>query len=305
MQNLGTNAMGHAFSESEMAVVQRAYARQMLAASGLHDDRVEAAFTAVHREDFLGSEPWQVVQHPPISPLSDNDPVAVYQDVVIALQPGRGVNNGSPSLHAKMLHDLAVEPGQQVAHIGAGAGYYTAILAELVGPSGRVSAFEFDADLAARAGANLAPWRNVSMTAADGAGAPADMVDRIYVNFAVAAPAASWLQRLKPQGRLLFALGAPHPQARARFPRHSAKGGVVVIDRVAKGFAAQYRYPAYYVCAEGELAGDERSELALFAAFEKGGIEFVKSLRLSGAVDPTRCWYATSRWGLSYDALDG
>jgi protein-L-isoaspartate(D-aspartate) O-methyltransferase len=294
-----------AFSDSELAVVRRAFARQMLAVSGLQDDRVEAAFAAVRREDFLGSEPWQIVQYPPVPALAHNVAVLVYQDVVIALQPGRGVNNGSPSLHAKMLHDLAVEPGQHVAHIGAGAGYCTAILAELAGPTGRVSAFEFDADLAARARANLQPWPNVTVIVADGARAPADLADRIYVNFAVAAPAASWLQRLKPQGKLLFALGAPHPQARAKFPRHSAKGGVLVIDRVSQGFAAQYRYPAYYVCAEGELAGDERSELALFAAFEKGGIEFVKSLRLAGAIDPTRCWYATSRWGLSYDALDG
>jgi protein-L-isoaspartate(D-aspartate) O-methyltransferase len=125
------------------------------------------------------------------------------------------------------------------------------------------------------------------------------------VNFAVAAPAFAWLERLNPQGRLLFALGAPHPQARTKFPRHSAKGGVLVIDRMPQGFAAQYRYPAYYVCAEGELAGDERSELALYAALEKGGIEFVKSLRLNGAVDPTRCLYAATGWGLSYDALDG
>jgi protein-L-isoaspartate(D-aspartate) O-methyltransferase len=294
---------GAAFTEIELAVVRRAYARQMLAVAGMQDERVENAFAKIRREDFLGSEPWQVVRRPPVPPLPRNDPAAIYQDVVIALQPDRGVNNGSPSLHARMLHDLAVEAGQHVAHIGAGAGYYTAMLAELVGPSGRVSAYEFDAELAARARTNLAPWCNVTVTAADGAGAPADMVDRIYVNFAVAAPAASWLERLKPAGRLLFALGAPDPQARARFPRHSAKGGVVVIDQVSQGFAAQYRYPAYYVCAEGELAGDEASEFALFAAFEKGGIEFIKSLRLND-FDPTRCWYATARWGLSYDALE-
>jgi protein-L-isoaspartate(D-aspartate) O-methyltransferase len=153
-----------AFSKADLAVVRRAFARQMLVVSGLHDARLEAAFAAVQREDFLGSEPWQIVQYPPVPPLADNDPVAVYQDVVIALQPGRGVNNGSPSLHAKMLHDLAVEPGQHVAHIGAGAGYYTALLAELVGPRGRVSAFEFDADLVARAHANLRPWRHATIT---------------------------------------------------------------------------------------------------------------------------------------------
>jgi len=41
--------------------------------------------------------------------------------------------------------------GEHVVHIGAGVGYYTAILAKLVGAEGRVTAIEFDAELAARA----------------------------------------------------------------------------------------------------------------------------------------------------------
>ena len=296
--------MGEAFGESELAVVRRAYARQMLAVAGVEDERVEAAFARIRREDFLGAAPWQFVQRPSVPPLPRNDPVAVYQDVVIALQPERGVNNGSPSLHARMLHDLATAPGQHVGHIGTGGGYYTAMLAELVGPSGRVSGFEFDADLATRAQANLEPWPNVTVTEADGTRSPAAMVDRIYVNFGVAAPPAAWLDRLNPGGKLLFALGAPHPDARAKFPRYAARGAALLIERKAKGFAARYLYPAYYVCAEGGLAGSEDEELALFAAFERGGIEFIRSLRVNERIDPARCWYWQRRWALSYDALN-
>jgi protein-L-isoaspartate(D-aspartate) O-methyltransferase len=296
--------VGSAFSQSELSIVRRAFARQMLAIADVQDDRIERAFATVRREDFLGSEPWQFVRWPPVPALPQNDPAAIYQDVVIALQPGRGVNNGSPSLHARMLHDLAVEPGQHVAQIGAGAGYYTAMLAELVGSSGRVSAVELDAELAARARANLEPWRNVTVFEADGATAPAEMVDRIYVNFGVAAPAPSWIEHLEPDGRLLFPLSVPHPNARAKFPRHAAQGAVVLVDRKPNGFAATYGYPAYFVCAEGSLAGDEDSELALFAAFERGGIEFIKSLRWNEPVDPMRCWYWTARWSLSCDPLD-
>src|SRR5215472_2948143 len=97
----------------------------------------QQALAIVRREDFLGDEPWRIARGPA---LTVNDPVYVYQDVVLALAPERGVNNGSPSLHAKMLNDLAVEPGQHIAHIGAGAGYYTAMVAELTGRSGRVTA---------------------------------------------------------------------------------------------------------------------------------------------------------------------
>ena len=41
---------------------------------------------------------------------------------VIALDPARGVNNGSPSLHAKLLEALGPKPGEHIVHVGAGAG---------------------------------------------------------------------------------------------------------------------------------------------------------------------------------------
>jgi len=210
-----------------LAIVRRAYARQMLGVAGVRNDRLERVFATIRREDFLGTEPWLIVRYPPGPALPVNDPVYIYQDVVLALAPERGVNNGSPSLHAKMLNDLAVEPGQHIAHIGAGAGYYTAMLAELTGASGRVTAIEFDVTLAERAHVNLAAWRQVKVISGDGGSALSESVDRIYVNFAVTAPAASWLEHLKPGGKLLFALGVPHPDVRAKFPRHAARGASV------------------------------------------------------------------------------
>ena len=46
--------------ESELDIVRRAYAKQVMAAAGVEDARVEAAFAAVRREDFLGPGPWQI-----------------------------------------------------------------------------------------------------------------------------------------------------------------------------------------------------------------------------------------------------
>src|SRR5215475_7667868 len=176
-------------SPEALAVVRRAYARQMLGIGNIRNDRLELAYATIRREHFLGPEPWQIVQWPPGPLLPANDPVYVYQDVVLALAPERGVNNGSPSLHAKMLNDLAVEPGQHIAHIGAGAGYYTAMLAELTARTGRVTAIEFDSRLAESARANLASWSNVTVVCGDGGSALSESVDGIYVNFGVTAPA--------------------------------------------------------------------------------------------------------------------
>ena len=83
------------------------------------------------------------------------DPLYRYTDLFVAIRPQGRIDNGKPSFHARLL---AARPRQHFLHIGAGTGYYTAILAELVGSAGRVTAFEVDKDLAARARRNLSAW---------------------------------------------------------------------------------------------------------------------------------------------------
>jgi protein-L-isoaspartate(D-aspartate) O-methyltransferase len=84
------------------------------------------------------------------------DPAFLYQDVVVALEEERGINNGQPALHALCLAALSVKEGESVVHIGAGAGYYTAVLAELTGVTGKVFAYESAQSLAQSATRNLA-----------------------------------------------------------------------------------------------------------------------------------------------------
>ncbi|HEV7982481.1 MAG TPA: methyltransferase domain-containing protein [Xanthobacteraceae bacterium] len=52
--------------------------------------------------------------------------------------------------------------------VGSGTGYYAAVLAEIVGPNGRVIAVECDDDLAAKARDNLRPWAQVEVVHGDG-----------------------------------------------------------------------------------------------------------------------------------------
>ena len=155
--------------EDRSAKLRSFFARYVAARGGADDPRIEAAFAAVPREPFAGPAPWSVLPVgrwcvPPSGPsyirTPDDDPAFLYQDALVALDPARGINIGEPSLHARCLDALAVREGEAVLHVGAGSGYYTAILAHLVGPAGRVHAFEIDPDLAGRAGRNLAdlPW---------------------------------------------------------------------------------------------------------------------------------------------------
>src|ERR1700730_2352079 len=112
----------------------------------------------------------------------DADPVYLYTDDVIGILPERNLNNGQPSLHAALIAAAAPQPAEHVVHVGAGVGYYTAILAELVGATGRVTAIEFDGELVARATANFAQTPHVRVVHGDGTRIVFEPVDVVYVN---------------------------------------------------------------------------------------------------------------------------
>src|SRR6185295_14626193 len=132
-------------------------AKQVLAAAGVNDARLAQAFATIPREDFVGPGPWLVIRWPRnYVPTPDADPVYLYTDDLVALVPERRLNNGQPSLHAHLIHQAQPAAGEHAVHVGTGTGYYTAILAHLVGSSGRVTGIEYDEGLAARARASLA-----------------------------------------------------------------------------------------------------------------------------------------------------
>src|SRR5690348_4018095 len=91
----------------------------------------------------------------------DDDPSHVYHDILIAHVEPRGINNAQPSLWAYLFDHLDLMPWEHVLHLGCGTGYYTAIIAELVGSAGRVPAVEIDVTLAQSARAALVDWPQV------------------------------------------------------------------------------------------------------------------------------------------------
>lgn len=184
--------------------MRRAYAAQIARAAGIEAPRVEAAFARVAREDFLGPPPWTVLSPGAFEPRETRDVADLYANALVALDPARRINNGQPSLHAGWLAALDPQPGESVVQIGAGTGYYTAILAELVAPSGRVDAYEIEADLAERARASLRPYADVTVHAASAVGVPLPPADVIHVAAAATAPDPRWLEALRPNGRLVM-----------------------------------------------------------------------------------------------------
>jgi protein-L-isoaspartate(D-aspartate) O-methyltransferase len=64
-------------TEAELAIVRRAYAKQITLR--FNHPRVEAAFAAVRREAFVGPGPWPMLRSHPYVMTPDDDPVYLYQ----------------------------------------------------------------------------------------------------------------------------------------------------------------------------------------------------------------------------------
>lgn len=179
-----------------------------------HNIAIVEAFAAVHRERFFDPGPWCILTDRPrllhnprdyiLTP--DDDPRWLHHDVLVAIDPPRGLNNGLPSFWASNFDQLHLRRGQRILQVGAGTGYYTAILAEIAGPDGRVTAVEYDEVLAARARANLGQWPQVEVVHGDGRTHDPGEVDVIIVFAGSTHPAPVWLDRLSSGGQLLMPL---------------------------------------------------------------------------------------------------
>ncbi|MDQ2803041.1 MAG: methyltransferase domain-containing protein, partial [Pseudomonadota bacterium] len=134
----------------------------------------------------------------------DADPRHVYHDVLIAIDEARRLNNGQPLLWAFLYDRIELARDAHVVHVGAGTGYYSAILAEIVGPAGAVTAIEVDPALAEQARSNLAPWPQARVVAANGFDHRPDRpADVIIVNAGVTHLSPAWLDALtEANGRL-------------------------------------------------------------------------------------------------------
>ena len=291
--------------ETELGLVRRAYAKEIVATSGIPDARVEMAFAEVRREDFLGPGPWSIIGwrgdwHGDYIPTPSADPAYLYLDHVVGILPQRHLNNGQPSLHAKLLAHAGPQEGDHVVHVGTGTGYYTAIMAHLVGRSGKVTAIELDPGLAARARVNLSSYPNVSVICGNGAAVPFDAADVIYVNAGATRPAGTWLDGLSDGGRLILPLttnkgftdnNPPVPIER--------RGAVFRIERRSSEFLARWISPVAIFPCEG--ARDALSAAALAEAFERGGWRQVTRLRRGNDVPEDRCWLRAPGWCLTHE----
>lgn len=199
---------------NDAASIRKRFAEEVCAKSNVPSARLLDAFARVRRERLLGEGPWEVgvlgqdgsmaYQRTPTS-----NPAEVYRDAVIAIDPVHSLNNEEPSSLAVWIDALDPKPGDHMVHVGFGTGYYTAIVQSWSAPPGRLTGFEIDASLAARARASLQSYVQVVVSGGESPDLPLRSVDAKFVNCAVTHPAHSWLSWMRVRRRLLTVFPVP------------------------------------------------------------------------------------------------
>jgi protein-L-isoaspartate(D-aspartate) O-methyltransferase len=277
--------------------IRQYYAEEIRAVTNIQTEALVTAFARVPREHFLGPGPWQIANPDSWQAMTPNaslkgggtyhttpsdDPKHLYHNVVVAIDAERRLNNGQPGSLASWIDTLELQAGNRVLHVGCGVGYYTALIAEVVGASGHVTGVEIDPDLAERASRNLVYLNHVEVVGGDGREFEPAPADAIFINAGATQPQAVWLDSLKPGGRLIL------PLTVARDETSSGMGFMLKVNRKEKGYAARFISPvAIFPCIGSR---DAESNQRLREAMSKGTWGTVESLRREPHEASETCW---------------
>ena len=163
----------------------------------LKTPRIIEAFKKIKRADFLPKD---------IEGLED------YNE---ALPIGHGQTISQPLVVAFMLEKLDPKPGEKILDVGSGSGWTTALLAEIVGPKGKVIALEIVPELKEFGEKNAAKYgfienKITQFVLADGSKgyqkeAP---FDKILASAASINLPSAWKEQLKVGGKIVAPVGS-------------------------------------------------------------------------------------------------
>ena len=184
-------------------------------------------------------------------PLED-----VYQDRAITTKTRDGIltsSSSQPSLMARMLNRLDVQPGHNVLEVGTGSGYNAALLAELVGTQGAVTSVDIDPEVAEAAASSLnaAGYQQVKVVTGDGGqgfmrNAP---YDRIIVTAGAREIPPAWTQQLGAEGGVVLPL------------RVNGSALAPLLRPEAGGLSGRGADPCSFIALEGAFGGGYDYEL--------------------------------------------
>ena len=187
-----------AVCDSDAEALREAMVAQLRELGAIRSDQVSDAFRAVPRHLFAPGEPLETVYAPTRAIVTKRN------------THGAAISSLSEShIQATMLEQAQLGPGMRVLEIGSG-GYNAALIAELVGESGRVVSVDIDPEIVDRARACLAAagYHRVNVVVADAEGGVPEYApyDRIIVTVGAWDIPPAWLDQLSEGGRLVVPL---------------------------------------------------------------------------------------------------
>jgi protein-L-isoaspartate(D-aspartate) O-methyltransferase len=290
--------MGRARTESTRRFVEsdimdlndrrRFYAEEIAVIGNLRTPGLVDALATVPRERFLPPGPWLMRSEIDYGggprQTADGDPRHVYHNVAIAIDAARQLFNGAPSLVSICIDALSLHPGARALHVGSGTGYYSALMAQVVGPAGSVVAVEVDENLAGTARANLRDQSWIDVRQGDGTVVEPGVFDAILVNAGMTHPHDAWLRGLRPGGRLLLPLTFTMP---VMGPIGKGVMALVTQNDSTSWDARVVTMTAIY---NGIGLRDDRYNDRLRDAFMKGVMPAFKRLRRDPHEPAATCW---------------
>ncbi|GLZ12096.1 protein-L-isoaspartate O-methyltransferase [Actinomadura sp. NBRC 104425] len=197
--------------------------------AGMLTDRWRPAFLAMPRHRFVPDLIWADTDDGGLTTRRREDDPAAWLETAYADEPivtqvddgatpdtGRGrlvtSSISKPSIVARMLAYLQVEPGMRVLEIGTGTGWNAALLAHTAGEQ-NVTTIEVDPVIADRARKTLAE-AGITPTVVTGDGAdghaPGAPYDRIIATAAVQHIPYAWVEQTRPGGLILTPWGTAY-----------------------------------------------------------------------------------------------
>ncbi len=183
--------------EADADALRAAMVQRLRQRDAIRSEQVAQAFRAVPRHLFAGEVPLEEAY----------DDEAVVR-IKYGADGGCISSVSAPNAQAAMLEMAGIGRGERVVEYGSG-GYNAALLAELVGPTGRVTTVDIDPEVTDRASRCLerAGYSRVRVTLADAeAGVDGGPFDKAMVTFGAWDIPPAWVEQLTDGGSLTVPL---------------------------------------------------------------------------------------------------
>lgn len=178
---------------SDFAALRERMIERQIAARGLDDPTLLAAFRAVPREEFVSGA------------RADS----AYQDSPLPIEGGQTISQ--PYIVALTIHAAGIRPGDKVLEVGAGSGYAAGVIGQIADEVIAVERHHELVELARQRMARLG-YHNVRIVEGDGTlGWPEEApYDAIVAAASGSHVPHSWIAQLKPGGRIVMPIGGRH-----------------------------------------------------------------------------------------------